>query len=251
MLNTIEEVLQELERIIADAVACNNYLCIFGYVYWRTTQRIQQGIQEGVFEDNARMEHFDVTFAKRYIDAYWQYKNCEDPSQSWFTCFDAKSQRLTIMQHLLMGMNAHINLDLGIVAGEYALQVGLENLKADFRKVNELLASLTDEMQARVSQTSPWLVWLDRLGGNKDEAIANLGIKISREYAWHIACQIAQRSPEERIQYIQQTDAEIARFGRIILQPPGKFLKYILLIINWFEEKDVAKIMTDLRREVK
>ena len=182
-MHTIEEILQELDRIMADAVQCNNYLCIFGYVYWRTTQRIQQGIQEGVFEDNARMEQFDIAFAKRYIDAYWQYKNAETPTQSWFTCFDAKKQSLTIMQHVLMGMNAHINLDLGIVAGTYELPGGLESLKNDFRKVNEILASLTDEMQARVSRTSQLLTWLDRVGGNKDEAIANLGIKISREHA--------------------------------------------------------------------
>ena len=154
------------------------------------------------------------------------------------------------MQHLLMGMNAHINLDLGIVAGTYDLPTGLESIKADFRKVNELLASLTDEMQARVSQTSRWLAWLDRVGGKKDEAVANLGIKISREYAWHIACQIAQRSPEERIHYIQQTDAEITRFSRLILEPPCRLLKYILLFVSWFEEKDVAKIMANLRREV-
>lgn len=248
-MHTIGEVLQELERIIADAVQHNNYLCIFGYVYWRTTQRIQQGIQEGVFEDNARMEQFDIAFAKRYIDAYWQYRNSETPTQSWFTCFDAKEQPLTIMQHVLMGMNAHINLDLGIVAGTYELPQGLESLKNDFRKVNEILASLTDEMQTRVSRTSRLLAWLDRAGGNKDEAIANLGIKISREYAWHIASQIAQRPLEERPLYIQQTDAEIARFGQLILQPPGKFLKYILLTISWFEEKDVAKIMADLRQK--
>jgi len=66
-MHTIEAILQELERIIADAVACNNYLCTSEYVYWRTNQRIQQVFRKGVFEDNARMERFDVAFAKRYL----------------------------------------------------------------------------------------------------------------------------------------------------------------------------------------
>lgn len=247
-LHTIEDVLNELDRIIEDAVQSNDYLGVFAFIYWRTTQRIQEGIVQGEFANAEKMERFDVAFAKRYIDAYWQFKNGQTPTQSWLTSFHARLQKLTLMQHLLMGMNAHINLDLGIVAAEAAPGEKIQEIEADFMKVNKLLASLTDEMQERMGRVSIFVMWLDKIGGNKDELAANLGIMLSREYAWFVARQLAMRNPEEQVKYIQKVDSDIARLSRTIQEPPGKLLKFLLRIISWFEEKNVQKIIDNLRK---
>ena len=53
------------------------------------------------------------------------------------------------MQHLLMGMNAHINLDLGIAASEVAGGNSIHDLKSDFMKVNDILAGLLSEIIKR------------------------------------------------------------------------------------------------------
>src|SRR5690606_11967194 len=112
MPETIEEVLQELDRIIDQTVAANNFLGIFAYVYRRTTAQIKLAVENKTFEDNARMEKFDVAFANLYLAAYHSYQDRRPLSKSWRTAFDAQSERLTSIQHLIMGMNAHINLDL-------------------------------------------------------------------------------------------------------------------------------------------
>lgn len=247
-MHTIEDVLRELNRIIEDAVQSNDYLGVFAYVYWRTTQRIQEGIAQGEFANPEKMERFDVAFAKRYIDAYWQFKDGQTPTQSWLSSFHARLQKLTLMQHLLMGMNAHINLDLGIVAAEAAPGEKIQEIEADFMKVNAILASLTDEMQARMGRVSILIAWLDKIGGKKDELVADLGILLSREYAWFVARQLAMRSSEEQLAYIQKVDQDIARLSRTIQEPPGRIFKFLLRIISWFEEKDVQKIIDNLRR---
>jgi hypothetical protein len=247
-MQTIDEILQELQRIISDSVEANDYLSIFAWVYWRTTQRIQEGIQRGEFLDSAAMERFDVAFAKRYIDAYWQFRHNETPTTSWLVSFQARTQPLTIVQHLLLGMNAHIHFDLGLVAAEHATHSDLKTLETDFMKVNDILEELIDEVQNRVGRVSRIVIWIDRLGGQRDEALANSSIRISRQYAWHVARQLLQRSPEQRPQYIEQTDMHVARVGQRILAPPLRPLRWLLRIISRFEEKEVRQIIRHLEK---
>jgi hypothetical protein len=106
-IRTIEGIIKELGRIIDKSVRENNFLGVFAYVYQRTTIEIKTGIEEGRFEDPVRMEKFDVLFAGYYIEAYRTFHNGGTPGQSWQTCFEAANRSLSILQHVMMGMNAH------------------------------------------------------------------------------------------------------------------------------------------------
>jgi hypothetical protein len=169
--SSIDEVLQKLDEIILETIHDNNYLGIFAYVYRRTTAEIKKGIIEKQFADNERMERMDVSFANKYISAYLNFHASSGPvSHAWAIPFQSGREKLTIMQHLLMGMNVHINLDLGVAASETAPGNAINGLKNDFMKVNDILAGLTKEMQARVGRISRWMFLLDWLSGNKDDA---------------------------------------------------------------------------------
>lgn len=66
---SIKQVLEQLDFIIEETVNENNHLGVFAYVYRRTTAEIEHAINIGRFDDNARMEKMDVTFANFYIKA--------------------------------------------------------------------------------------------------------------------------------------------------------------------------------------
>ncbi len=51
-----------------------------------------------------------------------------------------------------MGMNAYINLDLGIAAAETVPSEELPDLKGDFDKINHVLASLVGDVQNELAQ---------------------------------------------------------------------------------------------------
>ncbi len=88
---TIDEVLDTLDKIINETIAENNSLGIFAYVYRRTTAEIKQAIIEKRFDDNPRMERFDVLFANLYIKAYFDYKKGKDTSEAWELSFNTKT----------------------------------------------------------------------------------------------------------------------------------------------------------------
>ena len=67
----------------------------------------------------------------------------EPCSESWQVAFRAAARwRPIILQHLLLGMNAHINLDLGVAAAEIGDDGGLAAVRADFDTVNDVLGEL-------------------------------------------------------------------------------------------------------------
>lgn len=244
---SIDEVLFHLDAIILETLEDNNYLGIFAYVYRRTTAEIKKGIVEKQFADNERMERMDVTFANKYISAYRNFKASSGPVYgAWAIPFKAGPEKLTIMQHLLMGMNAHINLDLAIAAAETAPGNAINGLKGDFMKVNDILASLTNEMQMRVGRNSWWMFLADWFGEHKDEAVINFSMIKARQASWELACRLAMLNDDKRGTAIQGADMIVSALAGIIKQPPGRILKYVLKFISRFEEKDVKKIVAGL-----
>ena len=71
----------------------------------------------------------------------------------WRAAFDVAGDcRLMIVQHLLLGINAHVNHDLPQVVVERAPASGdLTALRADFDAVNDILAETIPERAARAS----------------------------------------------------------------------------------------------------
>ncbi len=241
---TIDDVLNELDSIIEDSIRENSRLGIFAYIYRRTTFQIKQAIAEKKFEDNVRMERMDVVFANLYLSAYKNFFSNETISKSWLVAFQAKGQKLTVIQHIILGMNAHINLDLGIAASEIMPPDKIGDLKNDFMLVNQILKDLINEMQDRVSRVSRTMFLLDWIGQNEDEKIINFSIVKAREQAWDFATTIARLSGEEGKKKIKSVDDFVFDLGNIVKRPPGFLTRIILKIISWFEEQDVKKIIT-------
>ena len=143
--HTIDDVVPQLEAIIDWAHATKSRLGYFPALYRKMTLAVQAGINAGVFDDNARMAHIGVAFANRYLAAFDQYQNGKRPTQAWLFSF-AAAQRWwpTVVQHLLFGMNAHINLDLGIAVARSVPPESLDQVRDDFNRINNILADLID-----------------------------------------------------------------------------------------------------------
>jgi len=249
-LTTIDDVLAELDAIIELTVEEDSPLGIFAYVYRRTTAKIAEGLDQGRFEDAGRMEQFDVAFARLYINSFHRYRREESVAGAWEVAFRVagnEEQDTIIMQHLLLGMNAHINLDLGVAAAEIASGSEIQSLEHDFMLVNTLLAELVDEIQQRIARVSPLMFLLDWIGKRSDEGAVNFSIEKARGYAWKFARKLAFAESGERIGMIRKTDQEIIDLGNLVAQPPGFLLPKVLSIIHFFEVKNVGKIIQRLR----
>ncbi|MCF8244052.1 MAG: DUF5995 family protein [Saprospiraceae bacterium] len=244
---TINEVITQLEKIVEDTISRKDPLGIFTLVYLDVTRTVQDGIQQAAFEDGALMERLDVVFANRYIEAYNSYRASQPCTQAWQTAFDAASRfDLLVLQHLLMGMNAHINLDLGIAAASVVEPAKLKGLEPDFNKINELLTAKIDAMQDQLAKISPLLFLLDWFGKRSDERFAEFSLVKARNNAWKAANRLSLLSPQNKELEIKELDGYVAVLNKV-LASPGMLFGTLVKFIKWFEVKDVGKVLSLLQ----
>lgn len=246
---SIDEVLTRLDRIIEDACQRQSRLGYFAALYRDVTARVGAAIEAGKFQDGPRMERLDVVFARRYLNALEKRGTAKGPPRSWTRTFDAAERWLPlVLQHLLLGMNAHINLDLGIAAVDVAESHALPDLKADFYQINQILGSMIEEVQTRLSTVSPWIGVLDRLGGRADEVISNFCLTSARDDAWEFAQTLKPLDPSARAGVIKAKDRETARRTEKILRPGGLWTVPALTWIRIWEEEHVPSVIDALSR---
>ena len=73
-INSIDDVIAALEKIIAEAEKNNDVSGYFAVLYLKVTKKVKEGIETNQFEDGPRMEMLDVIFASRYLNAYQAWK---------------------------------------------------------------------------------------------------------------------------------------------------------------------------------
>jgi hypothetical protein len=243
---TIDQVLQELDVIIAGAITGSSRLGFFAALYRQVTLRVKQGIAAGMFDDGPRMAQLDVVFANRYLSALaaWQASGC--PSQCWLLAFqDAARDDLIILQHLLLGINAHINLDLGVAAATVCPGPALPGLHADFDRINAILGALTDQVKQVLARFSPMIHLLDELGGRVEDELVNFSMTIARDDAWRHAELLASQTPAQQAGSIAVIDDKTTFLGRLVADP-GRALTLVLDAVHLAESTDIPAIITAL-----
>jgi hypothetical protein len=243
-ITTIDEVIAQLDDIIATARSEKSRLGFFAALYRNVTIKVKEGIQQGLFEDGPRMERLDVTFASRYLSALNSFRAGQQPSKCWLVAFEAANTwRPIILQHLLLGMNAHINFDLGIAAAQIAPGDQLPGLEHDFNQINSILAGMVQRVRANVDQLSPWINLLDHIDPKADTAIINFSLGKARANAWSVATELAPLTEAQLSIQLEVMDTSVWALGQLIWQPLGFLFKQGLLVIRLRESSDVPLII--------
>jgi hypothetical protein len=240
---SIQEVLDQLDVIVADARRERSRLGYFAALYRSVTAEVQRGIATGRFADGARMERLDVAFANRYLGALADWRAGRPTSRCWRRAFDAASRwPPVILQHLLLGMNAHINLDLAIAAAETAPGGDIHALRGDFDEINRILVAMIDDVQHRIAAVSPWMWVLDRVGERTDEALCGYCIRRARDVAWENALRLAPLATADRADEVRRSDLLVAALA-LPLERPGPLARTALLCARVRETRDVGRVL--------
>lgn len=240
---TIDEMIQQLEHLIAECIATNDRIGYFAALYHKVTVRVKEGILNNEFENGPRMERLDVLFANRYLTAVQQYRNGQTPTGSWQAAFDSCRKRSTlVLQHLLLGMNAHINLDLGIAAVEAAQPNDLRSIRNDFNNINNIIGSLIFEVMTEINRVSP-LLSLFGFHATNESILIQFSITNARDGAWSFAEDLStQLTQPGRDTCIHHRDGVIQKLGLSLLKPKG-LIRITMWLIHLFEWKNPARVI--------
>jgi hypothetical protein len=242
---TVDEVIAFLDQIIEENKEIPNTMGYFAALYHKVTCKVKEGVENHFFDDNPRMERLDVIFANRYLQAYTNFKNDVPTSKSWLAAFDeADNYWFIVLQHLPLGMNAHINLDLGIAAAEVMKGKNIEDLKDDFDKINVILGELVQDVEKELSLIWTFLAKIIKVTEKFDTILIDFSMKLARDGAWKYAKLVANSPETTWSQLITERDEKVTKKARIVINP-GFLIKILFKIIR-LEERGSIKTKIEI-----
>lgn len=229
-----------LDALRTRALAATDGAGYFPAMYARVTQRVIDDIGAGRFDDGARMARFVETFAGRYLDA------CADPAgaaKCWRGSFDvAADGGLLVVQHLLLGINAHVNFDLPQTVVEAAGPGPLAPIRADFLAVNDILASVYDELLGDLDRVTRWVNVAANIGGGQ---LFNFSLRTARDTAWATATRLHAASPGGRAAEVGALDELVAVLAYLLTRPVW-FVRPIVAVLRHLEARDPVVVTRSL-----
>jgi|SRR5271165_972586 len=242
VVQTIGDVVSALDTIVQESYDKASRLGYFAALYRRVTCAVRDGLSNGRFQNGPLLENLDVVFASRYLDALATFQAAGTATQSWMLAFRGGDDAgLLILQQLLSGVNAHINLDLGIASALVSPGDQLPQLKPDFDEINAVLADQVSAVEAEIAAVSPLIGDLEKIGLRSETSIINFSLQAARDNAWFIATRLASEPSVLHDVTIDGLDVAVSTKGRAILYPPvgGEGLK----VIQKAEVKDVRRVI--------
>jgi Family of unknown function (DUF5995) len=244
--DNIDEVVDNLANIVSDALRDGGRVGYFASLYRQVTVAIRDAIRANEFDDGERMSRFDAAFGNRYFDALDAWRRDQTGPRCWREAFRLLEEPNTIVvQHLLLGVNAHINLDLAVAAAETSPGDSIQRLERDFFLINDILVSVLAQIQEALSQISPFMWLLDEFGGRNDERILDFNIRTARREAWQNALLLARQSEAQRAETIDRLDTR-ANLLAVLLARPGGLSRPVVELIRSTENRDVREVITHL-----
>ena len=221
--------LTRMTTLVDEWDAAHDRRAIFLGCYRLMTRNMLNAIEAGRFHDGTWVERLLERFAYYYFAALDRFEQSEpDTPRVWKLAFDAtRDERVMTMQHLLLGVNAHINFDLifsiyDLLNEEWAAATPEQRAQrhADHEMVNRIIGETTDAVQDQVvEQFSPWTDLVDKLMGPVDEWLTSRLLSHWREDVWDMAVRYLEAADDEtRTELRQQIEHTALERGTLMLK---------------------------------
>lgn len=175
---------------------------VFLRCYGMMTSNMHAAIGRGDFIDSVWVDRLLHRFAEYYFEALERWDTSPDAAPAvWQLAHGSTGREGTaVWQHLLLGVNAHINFDLVLTVHELLEDewAGLSpearlRRHDDYCRVNAIIADTIDAVQDEVLAPSmPSSVILDRLMGRIDEYMISRLVTSWRDRTWDHALRLLE-----------------------------------------------------------
>lgn len=222
-----------IERLRSEALMADDASGYFAAMYARVTDRVQAAITDGRFGDGQQMARFARTFADWYLGP----RDGRRPRPACWKAADdvAGDHSLLIVQHLLLGINAHVNHDLPQVVVELAgAEATLDGLRPDFEALNDILAETQPDILRDLGRVSGWTQLAASRGGGQ---VFNFSLARARSQAWQSAQRLHRLDDVARGRDVAELDRLVSVLAYLITRPKAP-ISWLLTIPRWLEPDD-------------
>ncbi len=189
--------LAQLEEALAQK---NDARAVFAAVYRLITEEAVAAINDGSFKDPDWTAAFLLVFANLYRQALLDYEcgRLDEVPEAWIVAFDAaRSEDVTVFQHALLGIHAHINRDFPFAIAKVTPPEDRARRYPDYLATNRFLISTIQDVEELLGTVyDENLGELDAALGTFDESLLRIVLSRWRLRAWQTAALFDGNEPE-------------------------------------------------------
>lgn len=214
------EVLVTLRALESFYTRSGDRRAIFCSAYVEMTAAILAHQGRAFFLDDAWMDRLTVAFARRYFEALvlWDRGQRGALPEVWRRAFEAPPE-LPVLNHLLLGMTAHILRDLPLALAEVLPREHREPCRRDFLELIHVVHEAIDPIQDRVAtRYAPGLLLLDRLFLRADEWGTLASVWFHRRLSFHEATRL--QDAVDAAPYRRRIEGRAALAAALLLRLP-------------------------------
>lgn len=247
-ISTMPESLRVLADIIEWSKDNRSPLGYFAALYTKVGRRIDEAIKADKFEHPDKLRHLDVVFFNRYLDALHLWHSGSRPTLPWKLACDATgNSKLIVLQHLLLAMNAHIDLDLSIATSQAIPGDELVDFETDFNTMNLLLASIMQDVENDMALIFRLLRPINCIFRREEDMVLNFSMRLVREHAWENCLYLSALEESKQEAAVNLLAQKVGRFSQDIIDP-GWLAKPVISLIRRGETGDVTQRISDLQK---
>ena len=239
ILHPENETQKKLSRFVQKWQADKDRRVIFAHTYYLMTGNMLSALRGGEFHDRKWVSALLDRFAVYYFSALSKYEHAPISAPPvWRIAFQvAENENSYTVQHLLLGVNAHINFDLvatliDLLKDEWKTLTMQQKRQRyeDHTHVNEIIGKTFDETQELViARYSPVLDRLTQYSFNLDNLIISSLIASWREQAWqHAVAYLDAGHRDIRHSVLQETEYIALRRADMIMLRQGPVKMQVL-----------------------
>lgn len=230
-MTTTFPVVNRMNQQVSAWESQNDRRSIFLNCYALMTNNMLRAVEDQQFHDCPWVTELLHRFADYYFDALTAYDARSTAPAVWQLAFDAAADsRYHVLQHLILGVNAHINYDLVFVLVDMLCREWndltpqqRQSRYEDHCLVNTIIYQTIDTVQDQVVERySPAMDFVDKAMFRADEWLLHKMIATWREEVWHGAHQLLAcdcQSDTERVS--QQVEQRTVHRAHAILGQRG------------------------------
>lgn len=218
------EIVNKMDRMAREWELREDKRAIFLRCYCMMTRNMVTALGDKRFIDQDWVGDMLNRFAEYYFDALACFDCGEEVPMVWRYVHDAAEHKdLHVLQHLFLGVNAHINYDLVLTLYEL-LQPEWDQLSEDNRRnrhldhqqVNTIIEETIDRVQDEVvEQYNPRMDLVDKMMGRLDERLIGGLIRKWRKSVWNNTLLLLETKNEEEVKaHIQQIEKSVLQTAK-------------------------------------
>lgn len=217
---------------------------VFTTAYLHITRSLNEALDANAFINNPWSRKYLIRFANLYREALLKYESDHNDfvPKSWKKSFElADKKEGLIIQHLLLGINAHINHDLAIALFDIKIDPDRNQKYADHTQINLILEKSTEGLKEKVAKKyAPILQRVDRRFGSIDDELTTFSIPKAREHAWSFAIALTGASSVIEQEILRKSlNEQAAVLSNLIMASPTKDPRFIgvVNVLKWIDFK--------------